>query len=1391
MDRVCNTLYSPSCREQALEERHYNEAMKVLVVDLMRRDIPNNMIDPRSKSVSTVFDFLIFVNKMFRCRGYKTDVYLVLKESLIPVRARSPDLSDGYLMFLLVPNDPFDRHFPTIARCSLAINCGFISECDAATKDIDELEEILGKINIEQNVGSVKRKRQDPVVGSVLSTYEFDAMLEQYHLYDSSLDPPCQFTRVVGRDGDEDWMHRAECLTPRFLFEHSKRMSHTYRAVIRLYRYVCRNSNVSNRIDGEEATYAALIPIRNGLRGDGVVQDLINRYIDQFIWEKVFSTDGPTCTMDLRGRTAWVVGGADLVDLKYFHRNCLYVLPVSSGTENQDLAADDDVEHIRVCQEEVVRAGALKNWQIGQKVPDLYPAMVHVTKLFRLLQEETGNRDVCSMYIDHNTGPYMAGIYNDTMKGFKLPMSRARARQYEVLPILSNRIFQGLQLNSSWDERVGEKRLFFSSRTASVDSFQGMFAYQLVTLAKVTGVCHLTAEFVVLLLSNIGGLTPQQKIISVIDGPSGSGKSYTCKAMRLIVNGSGDTRNEYTCVDEHYSTTRASTMPCEDPYENVLGQKLIEEWQSGEGGKNFFISNTNLEATVMKNVSDHGITKNARGYRLQDSKKYVKCYDFAMDDRAAIYLANGFHVASSLKNRMNVFHVPGLNSNVRARDFSGVEKRLSSMGLPQMFSMVRYLISEGFNREHLNMDLTVSDGDVGLDEMESAITLSRIRAVMDEMGFVTREILTPRKEETIKIMAKIIAHWRAVSEIYGGIHTACSLRQPNQDQPLGEYNDYLVGRMVTHLRNKTDYELATLQSSRVVVDPADILSAMTLMVQLTEPDRQLVQLLCSHMADPSNHEIIEGLEKEYLVLPNMSVSVILEELKRLHFKVLDESVNGLLSTLETKQTASRMPCILRKMETGVFNRHKENRTNQQFKLYINAEYAATIFAQEQKGLIGRCVRHFCQHLTDIATGSKGCKWHTQNRLNVTNLYVKLPVPDNLCKAFNFLYFLPAKPRHVTSPDIDKTDGGYCAAVWLDFGKSRARVLQMLTIERMVQRCSQENGDTFFDDNGYVEIDLTNTELFDKHLSNTVTSFCEGWETRSPMVVLQGGKFFVHLEIFCSKHDKSELIRVWRKRVMGACIRKGVFAKRGYFVLPQSDEQTPEVIMSPTTMDLTANKPLFIRHRNRGTVQVHISLLSEISPLEGVVTPKANQAVTLVEKCLCQDMTDLKTVMVFDREKVYTTQKAEDAITFVSSQDVAFRHPNGSLPSYTCTEESHLPDGSVSSWLNRKVSIDKEGLTFHPFHRKRKLAFKQLLMMDNKWQGICIPGDMQQSQENRDRVNNMVENMKDGVDSLFIPFVSVPKPIPYPECLHKPDKPFCLDEGSAFMAYRNVCQLFEL
>ena len=1344
-----HSLYNPAAHVGMLAEIPYDQEMSALLVDMTTTEIPGRCLFGAAQHTRDLFELAIFCSQMFEARNLPNDLYLIQKQYLVPgdIVARAK-LCTGYMLLGLFSKEPFQEHFPLLCRTAIAVNKGYLLLDDALATDAD-FESLSSRIsNMNARMGNYKssgpkRRRQENMVGSFRSTHDFDSALERYHLYLLPVDDEGEnwqtslAEEVRGSDLDEAWSLRAELLSPEYVFGKSCRMTGAYRNLIHLAHLVRPGEFADYR-----PTLRNLSRISSALGEQDVVVDLFRHYLKTYQWHKLFrESDAPgSWHLDLRNQVAWKVEDSHKLDMSFFHEHTFYTIfsgcsqSGSQGDRLQTLTSHTNIDEYtkRVWQETINQlfdphrsASVSSEDLMKNRFASLYPAMANLKELFgslaRVLKEDG---QVSGCYQNPHFGRFFLSVYDDVMKGGSFDMSEARKVQYRCHPRILAWFKNGC-LNGSWREDTASLPPAASRRLAAVEPTQDLLANQLLLFASVCGICHLSTEFFLCLFANVLSFTSRkEKPMIVLDGPSGAGKSYMTHCVQAVVVGNGETQNSYACVEEHYATTRSHTVSLQDPYCSVLGQRLIEEWQSGSRNNNPYLDNVSLESVTMKNIFDHGMSCSQRCRNVKDKNKeerIVRSVEFALTDRSTMILANGFHVCSSIEERCMVYRVPDLTARVALTSPDRLVSVLDHHKVPQLFSLLRYLISEQYNRDALGLSLKGADHVPDLDQREIDLTFSRMEVVFQDMGFSSKQILTHRRKIQILKFAELLAHWRAVLEVYGSVHWDCAVRPPHQEESLRQYNGYLCRAMTDHLGSLGSDERDKRLAARVVIDPSDILSASTLVLQFDKSDRRLLRILCCHLADPSVFEQVEPWGANYLHMENVTVRRICDELKKRSLPVLKESLAYSLAILEDTMLKSNVPYLIRRFDASGINKHREKEM-QQFSLLVNAGHAATVYAQENGAKLKQLTDILAQHLVQCARGERQCNWTRCSQVRGLKIgYLKVPIPAELARCCSYLYHLPLEPRPFMShegrkcphePDLAEVE------VNVDFGWSRLKALQRLLVDHLCHLGSSDgdgNDLQWADDSGFVAVPVQNTQIF-----SFGPSYASGPRVgRGRGVKLgeleQHGTLSIHASVFLGKFRSGSFAEL-RNAVIDRCLRREKLADRDFFQVRWSnfhDVKRWEEILHQAVPDIACRTESIFKVTN-GVVHIHLSLLNSIPLWRGVMEEEVNTGRVMVEKALCMNMTDQSSVLVFDREKVYRTQNLADALSFVDVNEASLRQHENDLPWHWMPEpEAGASDADTEKWdiclCGKLQNCRKEGdVTFHKLHRQRKLALKHVL-----------------------------------------------------------------------------------
>ena len=1327
----------------------FNSEMSFILIDIEKDDIGKDNI-LSSEIIQNLIDLTTFTHLMMLSRRYETNMFLIQKKSLIPTKVkRKPIMNEGYYVLGVFAKDIFCQYFPLIVKCAIAMNNGFITKHKSLAFDypLDKIQEDLEGFDLSLGVSGehLKPAKCLPQIGNIVSLKQLDKHLQIYHRLRGDLKMD---------DSVESWERRLEYLSPRYLFNNDRKMERIYKNLHSL------GNCISNDFDNtpHNITLRTLLDQYDNIERNNDLFQLYESHVNFYDWKNIYRqvleretlTANENYLVDLRSEIAWEIDRDHLLTFNYFHNHPLYELP----DVYQDVNHGEDYDNVLLDAMVDKNVEIIRNKMLMEDDDDieLYPALYGIKKLFHTWSDSY-RMETCQGFQQQQMGNFFVSTYNNLMTN--TACSVTRMEQYKAVRLTTKNKFKEGYL-------VQERQpINFGRLSCDVEPCQDMICTYLVQMAYLTGIKHLTVEMVLLLFSNIISFTPaKEKPMNVFTGPSGCGKSHVAKTVKNIVVGFGKTANKFACTDEHYRTTRSGTAPPPNPYKYVLGQKLVEEWQSNEGsGKNPYLNNTSIESIMLKNSFDTGkcINNRCKIEKNKQGSKVVHTTDISLDDRTFTFLANGFNVCSSVQNRATIIHVPDLNIRVNLTSEEKINKILVAYDVCELFALIRYHVSEEYNRENVGLTLKINESDSDVDERERELTFIRIENALDEMGFFSREILTQRKKNQIMHFAGVLANMRATLDIYASIHKDC---MDNDDETrrrgggsLADYNNHFVAKMKAHLRQMNDYEKAIKYTQRVVIDPSDILCATTLVIQFTQNYKHVLSTICTKMLDPSVKET--KLDEDFLLLENINMNIIMNNLKLNKARVLDESLNDIMGILEEKLTDGNKPYIIINPIKNVDIQKKNDKNYQPFNMYVNAREASILYMQDNMDKIEQCAKLVIENLTDIAKGVMACPWKKVNHLGATNGYITIQVPEELRTAFGYLYHFPGtatKGRYVNTIDFDSSDRHHLVDVHPDFFQARLRTLQKLLVESLGE--GEE-----FDRNGYLALHLQNTELFNGKTPVTNVTKCRNWRLDNSLIYETNDFCYAHVSIFSRLYDMDENVAKWRRFILENMLRRDKFAKNGYFSV-QMNECPDNVVKSMEHVEKfdVGNDAIYLKHpKELGVVFVSFVFLEEIR--EDKIKGKPNMAKTMIEKCLCKHLTDFKTIMFFDRETVYKTQSPLDAVSFVhvpTDDELPLFHTEDTISAGFNSQTGY---GECVVDINKKECKDR--ITFHENHRKRKLALKKLFGNGTILSMMSKYTDKKMFQNELERaISKEVEQ----VDKTYIPYHCVDTLLPFPQSL---------------------------
>ena len=1347
------TCYNPKCFECMEQEHLFAKERTFFVLDIKTSDMPTKCLDSASKTIQKLFDFFVFVHKIFYKRRSSTELYLIQQEHLLNgskmVRAKA---SPGYFVVFSFIKEDFEKYFPIAAKATLAVANGVLKTSEVFGTDVDweKLEEKTQDFDSFMGDTTSKNRRATAApksagFPSVKTTEELDFLIEQYYLFDKD-------QVIAEEEGDEDtdetWIKRSFMFSPYYLFRISSRMSMRYEILVVLAKSLIKKKGhtiLSHKALTKD--FSGIEVAANLLLKHEIFHEAFQRHFDLYKWEDSITgiTEGMGNTFfDLSNYISWKLAPIH-VQNGFFYSNNFYELIHDTRLEEsyknytrRHIHEEEEEEEEEVGEPPSKRSCLARATQVGlllsrptrekredeQRFSLLYPSLNVISKMFEGLADCKQIGQVAKMFLDDWS--FMLNVYKIYMANDDIPCGTARRNQYQNNYLL-RKTFEYDHLNAKHFTCIRKTQ-------GNIEAYQDVFVQQMLAAANVTSIKQLMVEFVMMLLGNILGFTTKTpKPAIVLNGPPGAGKSHTAHACRMIAVGSRETANPMAFIEQHYATARSFTASSENKYDSVSGSRLIEEWQSGEGKENNFAKNTSLEATTMKNVLDHGMCISDRGKVKENGGEICSTRDFALNDRSYIILANGFSVCSSLEDRCLVYEIPGLLStnSCRDSDTTQVERKLYSMNIPQLFAFYRFRISEAMNRRRIGLQVKELEAHDDLDDYEADLTRQRMRSVLEDMGYDTSTMMSKRKWIQIRNFAEVLSHWRAVSEIHG--FTCPSTNKSETHVNLKKE----ISRKSKAMRSLSDEQKTLLVEKRTILDPADLLSAATMVLKFTDDHSRVVRALCCHLLDPTCIEFPEyswNTDKNdcYLLLRGVSLKWMSAELKSKGTPILEETLEDCLSDLEDRRTTTTRSggCTVFRRFDG--NSCRWDRQKRRFDLLLNAQYASSVFCQFEKACIDKCLAFV---VDELLGGNAQIKWHTTwprttiaGKLAAKDGSIEVTVPhQELIKAFHYLCLLKMEggPQHLGSSKF----------IWpADFANTRRKIAQIL-LRRSLKEGSiiqqqQQQQQQQTDEEGYFHIPLSEElKLLFKYREMPQGKGKEEEEEEDDeenMIPLHvhtdDDDDQVHLVHHCIFTPRFSHCQDLKNEIV--CNGKLLADKDGYIlVVQQPDLAWPqETIPRRTT---TTSMPWIVSSPD--AIKLHCSILTEIPGvllLLGGLKPRNNNnnnncaaaagggggggggqsspAETFVRKALCQNMTDMSSVLVFNRDRCYETQRPEDAFSFVEVQR------QDMLPEFWESLEEKWDkqnDLELNKWKNHNTKLS----TYAPGHMNIKLAYKHLLL----------------------------------------------------------------------------------
>ena len=1288
------------------EPIRFAEEPALIALHLRSEDIPKWTLEGAPLYLTEIYKFWALIHRIFVSKGSPSDVYMIQLESFIPsddmeqrckvspgvifiyrfapqalednihVSVSAFFLTISYVTFLFF-NRPPDRtcvyFLQTATRAILAMANGYVTEQQVlGHAEWGQLEEyLIGFDHTNAIWSNVKQSRKPKLQDCVPRTLKTTDMLK------STTDAYVMYAEAAGETLEE---HIA-MFDAAALFGGTCRLKRLYQDLLS-YAAWRSEANEFSRVDVLPTRQNLILAVHRLETEDA----LLTRQLRLLKWE-VARHEGNEFVLDLSAHIAWRIDPQHFgLELGFFFKHRLYELGMDEDVLRRGLnmllkrKRDDEGRRQRQNtfaydaerEDEEERRRELKHRRIAYNIgmdhrpqnkcnssnnsrTDFelkYPLLSEAKEVFRQLAVKH-EEDLTAYFVLSKNSEFMLHHFDQLMRSETIA-GVARKRQYQYMDAL-HEMFDHGHLNSVSGT--------FSSpmcirRTADVEPSQDIMVQHLLCMAKAGGVLQLTVEFVMFLLGNVIGFTcHDNKPIVCLNGPPGAGKSHTALAAMRIAVGSDICVNNAAFESQDYATIRASAATRENEYDRVSGTKFIEEWQSGDGGDNKFCKDTSIEATTFKNIWDKGMINTERCIKKDKSDRIVAEKHYSLYSQNIIVLVNGIELPPSLKDRFLIYDVPHLKVEVHSVDKEQMTSRLEATRLGHLFALYRFHVSEGINRRTIGLEIKEKAFDSDWDEYETRLTFCRMHQVLGQMNLPKDfKKLNPRLEKQIRLFAEVISRWRAVTEVLGFGHPST---MDGEARPLDADRD--------RLRTLTEHSKTLMIEQRTVMDPADLVSAATMVLCFTDPAMDVLKAITEHLLDPEVTEVYKE-NTDYFKI-STSVKQILADLKTHDVDFLELTVTNALSSLESRTTVGSTG-----KNVPIVSMSSSSRKDR-FDLLVEANAAGLAFCNARPDLMRRAEQFMVNRIADPGNGVQ----HDLRQLRAYKDSFTFKIPADLIRTFEFLYHVHDVRCMVEQKDKD------VFVVTHRFGLLLLKVAKALAVQQLKRKVAAGDPDDeepYVDDEGYISVPI---DTDDKNYTFNGNRRMPPTVGGSWVPLLKAGGRRVHLAglTFLPPPIRRKMIEVLDT------------VEDGYVRLPEG-VRLPTPL--PASVSIAQNDGF--RCDGEHQLKVHYMLLDSMPLLHMEKVEEESLPITFARRMLCKDLTSMKTVLCFDRETCYKEQRMEDAFVFIPVP------PRDELPEFSVPQRVSHKQG-----FNEKTSAERgQGYcTFHPEHMRMKLAYKQLLL----------------------------------------------------------------------------------
>ena len=1274
---------------------------RFLVLDVNGRDTDyTNWIskDTTDKTILELYSFLYMMNRIFFYADQKCCVFLQQKEQLVPGNLLvRKEVVTGHILYFGFDRRVLDAMLPTCITLALMINARYFDarRLFVSPLSLDVLKaEAWGYDALKGVANSVPgsgKKGADVagVFGSSKTLDELARCLFTYHrvsqvedvAYEETedkeeIDVRCcynqlrrKMTRFLCTKDENDFATGLRtALSAPFLFEHSFRMSRSYRE---MREFISINGRGLG-LDDEQIQYATKGEPKEFIKRvkevtdrpaasveSPVILDCLRNAVRRYNWSNAFVSSEYGGRLDLTSGLAWQLPDGHL---QHPFNTPLYTMvfpkeQVDRGMEMLreviDQRSIDQMGEMELQLEayslimgqersselmDVRRAAAYRQGTVDdetRKYP-LFTYMRNVLEKFaEVIQPGSKVRELYRSQFAELTGK----LLEDAIRNLNHPTSSTLESLVGSYPTLVDRRrnCHALHLNSVKNDRTGRFVLAVQNPfDGTVEPSDGLLLYDLLSYTAACNV-QLKVETAGLRFAVASGVVINTKKIWVgWEGPPGNGKTT---AAKTVLHGISQT--DGICIrsivrDIDSMTTASLKSLNDDPLLHCNGVAFVNELNDGGNDKSGTLKDDSSEkSTLMKNFFDFGLSSVYRARvneTLNEVRQNVQCVIF---DCVFIALANQLSLCPSLSDRMLIHTINKTTTSSNRMTLEDIFRRMDHLkvGHYEIFKLLVISLVSMF--EFVGCTLEDEEYLADMERLSFYVIDQELRAMQLDVNFLGRGRLL----DNIRSLVRMLAMYRAVLTVLGCVDT---FRLPWEEldgtrETLDEYNQRIMQRVVEDLQDMTLHELVRRVQEVYCPSPADYISVVTMECLDQNSYLPVYRAIVRAVVDPSQLETT-GDGRKVFIVPDMTFQKICDVLNEQRIPFENKDIRTILDATMTSVLRDGIPVF------GIVSRAAGRQTGNGpslFQMTFDARMAAeVVIDSDMMHLVKQLTQDIQDRITQVVNELPPFATRDQ-RFDGKSIFVDARQygPD-ANRFFGFLSQLG--PNQWTSRyDMGVVDGytpnSGTMRVSSDFNHARLKLMRRWMLEGV------EDSRNVISEQGYIRVDKMNqcSELVSTILDLRVCDTFgharpDGNSSRKLLPFFTTGKtVYVHQALPMLRLGIGERLA---ERLRKACaspefpIEYCTFEKEGNLGLLEdlNAAQPPHVDVEYTTMTDAFLCEQDIDDRKSGA-WLHVSVLSK---LEEAITATSNSSPEIprqfVSRCMRKDLTERKSVLFFNK-----------------------------------------------------------------------------------------------------------------------------------------------------------------